>query len=146
MRPSRWLSLVAVVAVLAAGGYLLLGRSGTSGAFTPYQSGPAPQGDGLTPGRPVSSPLPPGFKVLREEKVIDLNSASLEELQTISVITPEYARKIVAGRPYQRVDDLSRLGFSHQLLEQISPPAMVRPAGLGSPPPPVPTPNPSNKR
>ena len=41
-----------------------------------------------------------------ESNLIDLNSASLKELRSLPGIGNVYSRKIVEGRPYQRVDDL----------------------------------------
>jgi hypothetical protein len=76
--------------------------------------------------------------------VIDLNAASLADLQTLPGITPAYAQKIIAGRPYDTLADLERAGLSRTLIEAISPPAMIRrsdapmPRGKPSAVPPVP--------
>jgi hypothetical protein len=37
---------------------------------------------------------------------IDLNTASLDEVEQLPGITPSMAQRIVAGRPYNDVDDL----------------------------------------
>src|SRR5690242_13161110 len=52
---------------------------------------------------------------------LDLNTASEQELNNLPGISPATAKKIVAGRPYSSVSDLSRAGVSEQQIEQISP-------------------------
>jgi competence protein ComEA len=59
---------------------------------------------------------------------IDLNSASLEALQTLPGITADYARKIAAGRPYRDRSDLERAGLPREVVERLGPPAMIRSA------------------
>jgi DNA uptake protein ComE-like DNA-binding protein len=66
--------------------------------------------------------------------VVDLNVASLAELETLPEITPAYAQQIIAGRPYRAMSDLERAGIPHQVVEQISPPAIIRLIERGSPP------------
>jgi competence protein ComEA len=39
-------------------------------------------------------------------ELIDINSATAEELQTISGIGPAYSAAIIKGRPYKRKDEL----------------------------------------
>jgi DNA uptake protein ComE-like DNA-binding protein len=67
----------------------------------------------------------------RTLKAVDLNAASLEELQTIPGIDKAYAERIVAGRPYREMKDLERTGIPQPVLRQISPPAMIRAAAPG---------------
>jgi competence protein ComEA len=56
------------------------------------------------------SPLPQGL--------IDLNTATQKELESITGIGPVTAKRIIEGRPYSSVDDLSRLkGISPKKLE-----------------------------
>jgi Helix-hairpin-helix motif len=153
------------VAVLVICGYVLFTRAGRSeapgGTFTPFQSAtpfrPAPPGNVLVPrppgaprqlgggagappfpyaprpGNGPSMPLPIG----REMAVVDLNAASLAELETLPDITPDYARKIITGRPYQSMSDLERAGIPRKIVENISPPAIIRLTQRGSPPPDV---------
>jgi DNA uptake protein ComE-like DNA-binding protein len=78
-------------------------------------------------------PVPIG----REMAVVDLNAASLAELETLPDITPDYARKIITGRPYQSMSDLERAGIPRKIVENISPPAIIRLTQRGSPPPDV---------
>jgi competence protein ComEA len=55
------------------------------------------------------------------QKLIDLNTASDKELQSIKGVGPTIAKKIVAGRPYKSVDELSKAGFSTKQVESIKP-------------------------
>lgn len=76
-------------------------------------------------------PLPPGSQSMAVPRMqtmqaVDLNTATAAELQTIPGITPDYAQKIVAGRPYQAISDLERTGIPKAVLGQISPPAIIR--------------------
>jgi DNA uptake protein ComE-like DNA-binding protein len=65
--------------------------------------------------------------------VIDLNTASVEQLQTLPEITADYARKIVAGRPYKERSDLERAGIPRDVASRIGPPAIIK--SVGPPPP-----------
>jgi DNA uptake protein ComE-like DNA-binding protein len=42
---------------------------------------------------------------------IDLNTASLREVERLPGITPSMAKRIVDGRPYERLDDLVDRGI-----------------------------------
>lgn len=57
-------------------------------------------------------------KVLAEQ--IDINSASLQELDKITGIGPKYAQGIIDGRPYSSVDELTRVkGIGEKTLAKI---------------------------
>ena len=54
--------------------------------------------------------------------LLDLNTASKEELQPIKGISPVLAERIIAGRPYRTVDDLLKVkGIGPKKLENIRP-------------------------
>ena len=55
------------------------------------------------------------------QKLIDLNAASQKELESIKGVGPATAKKIVAGRPYKSVDELSKAGLSVKQVEAIKP-------------------------
>ena len=55
------------------------------------------------------------------QKLIDLNTASDKELESIKGVGPATAKKIVAGRPYKSVDDLSKAGLSAKQVDAIKP-------------------------
>ena len=45
------------------------------------------------------------------EDLIDINTATMEQLMTLDGITPEYARKIISGRPFQAKVQLRARGI-----------------------------------
>lgn len=56
------------------------------------------------------------------QSVLDLNTASKKELQSIKGIGPIFAERIIAGRPYKTVDDLLNVkGIGLKKLENIRP-------------------------
>ena len=75
-------------------------------------------------------------KILRKEekkwakqcdKPIDLNTASNEQLQEIPGVGPVTADKIIAGRPYEFVEDLLKIpGIGQKTLAKIKPCVTVR--------------------
>ena len=62
---------------------------------------------------------------------VDLNSATQQELEALPGVGAATAKKIIAGRPYSSVSDLSKAGLSARTIEKISPLVSVG-AGGGS--------------
>lgn len=52
---------------------------------------------------------------------VDLNTASEKELDSLPGVGPATAKKIIAGRPYSSVDDLSKAGVSAREIAKITP-------------------------
>jgi len=50
---------------------------------------------------------------------VDLNAASQSELEALPGVGAVTAKKIIAGRPYSSVDDLSKAGVSAKTIEKI---------------------------
>lgn len=67
-----------------------------------------PTGQGTGPSDPVSSDVTLSVSGPRI-RTVDLNTASLEELQLIIHIGPVRAQAIIDGRPWESVDDLDRI-------------------------------------
>jgi len=56
------------------------------------------------------------------QSLLDLNTASKKELQSIKGIGPVLAERIIVGRPYRTVDDLLKVkGIGPKILETIRP-------------------------
>jgi DNA uptake protein ComE-like DNA-binding protein len=53
------------------------------------------------------------------EALVNLNTATESELKELSGIGDAYAKKIVAGRPYKSVDDLSKVGIPAATINKI---------------------------
>ena len=61
-------------------------------------------------------------KAKSPQGLVNLNTASKEELQSIKGIGPVLAERIIAGRPYRTVDDLLKVkGIGPKILETIRP-------------------------
>ena len=81
--------------------------------------------------------------VVFAQKLVDLNTASEKELEGIKGVGPATAKKIIAGRPYKSVDELSKAGLTAKQVEAIKPlvtagsaaPAPAAPAATGKPAP-----------
>ena len=65
-------------------------------------------------------------KAKSSDGLIDLNTASKEELMSINGISPNLAERIIAGRPYKNVDDLLKVkGIGTKTLEKTRPYVVV---------------------
>ncbi len=62
---------------------------------------------------------------------VDLNTASQADLEALPGIGPATAKKIIAGRPYSSVKDLSKAGVPAKTMDKIAPMVTV---GAASPP------------
>ena len=54
-------------------------------------------------------------------KIIDLNTASQPELESLPRIGKSTAKKIMAARPYASVDDLSKAGLTPKVISNLKP-------------------------
>ncbi len=52
-----------------------------------------------------------------EKALVDVNAASQQELEAVKGIGPALAKKIIAGRPYNSLDDLKKAGLSAKQVE-----------------------------
>jgi competence protein ComEA len=63
---------------------------------------------------------------------IDLNTASEKDLDSLPGVGAATAKKIIAGRPYSSVDDLSKAGISAATIKKITPLVTASAAAGGS--------------
>ena len=70
---------------------------------------------------------------------VDLNNASASELDALPGVGPATAKKIISGRPYSSVQDLSRAGLKPGVIEKLAPMVTVgaAPAAAAAPVPSV---------
>jgi DNA uptake protein ComE-like DNA-binding protein len=75
--------------------------------------------------------FPARAEAAKEKKAdkVDINTASQQELEALPGVGEATAKKIIAGRPYSSVKDLSRAGVSDATISKIS--GLVK-AGRGS--------------
>ena len=83
-------------------------------------SSPSPQ----TVAKPIT-PDPTPATPDKSPKLVDLNKATEAELQEISGVGEAYSKKIIDGRPYKSIDDLSKSGIPAATIEKIKPQVTV---------------------
>jgi hypothetical protein len=64
----------------------------------------------------------------RSQGKVDLNSATEKDLDALPGIGPASAKKIITGRPYSSVADLSKTGIPAKTIEKITPLVIVTPS------------------
>src|SRR5262249_27887561 len=78
----------------------------------------------LLTGAIIEAQTAPQKKTTAKEKAaavatIDLNKATAEELEELPNVGPATAKKIVAGRPYSKIDDLAKAGIPARVITAI---------------------------
>lgn len=112
-----------------------LSKAGVSAAtikkITPLVSvGGHPGAAASAPAKPAASrSAPASSSSAASGSLIDLNSASEKDLDSLPGVGPATAKKIIAGRPYSSVGDVSKAGVSASTLKKITPLVTVNGGG-----------------
>ena len=56
-----------------------------------------------------------------QKTLIDLNTASQKDLESLKGVGPATAKKIIDGRPYKTVEELKKAGVSKKTIESLKP-------------------------
>ena len=86
--------------------------------YVPHKDEPLPEA--ATPSSPAASGAAASGTASAEADPVNINTASLEALDSLPGIGPSLAQAIVAGRPYSTVEDLLRVqGIGEARLKQL---------------------------
>ncbi|MEO0323621.1 MAG: helix-hairpin-helix domain-containing protein [Myxococcota bacterium] len=90
-----------------------------AGALAALARHPGPPPEPWSPPEPVPAE---GARALRDGERLDVNRATAAELELLPRVGPAIAARIVAARPFARVDELQRVrGIGARTLEKLRP-------------------------
>jgi competence protein ComEA len=56
-----------------------------------------------------------------QKALVDINTATQQELEAVKGVGAATAKKIIAGRPYKSLDELTKAGLSAKKIEALKP-------------------------
>jgi len=75
---------------------------------------------GQATGTPATTTTTKAKAKAKAKALLDVNKATAEELEaTLPGVGPATAKKIIAGRPYSKVEDLAKAGVSAKVVDEI---------------------------
>jgi competence protein ComEA len=112
---------------------VMFGKPAGPAAVTPPATKPAAAGKPPVAKPPVTPAATPEAKPTKPEAPaaggkVDLNTADEAQLETLPGVGPVTAKKIIAGRPYAKVEDLAKAGISAGVVAKFADQVTVTPA------------------